>query len=74
MHYDKMVTATKNGKITKNFFIPLSLKSRIRVRMENILRKTTVSKHKICNMQFRFRLRKVLGIERIERQNEVRGT
>ena len=34
MHYDKMVTATKNGKITKNFFIPLSLKSRIRVRME----------------------------------------
>jgi len=74
VHYDKMVTATKNGKITKNFFIPLSLKSRIRVRMENILRKTTVSKHKRCGMQFRFRLRKVLGIERIERQNEVRGT
>jgi len=24
-----MVTATKNGKITKNFFITLSLKSRI---------------------------------------------
>jgi len=70
-----MVTATKNGKITKNFFIPLSLESRIRVRMENILRKKmTVSKHKRCSMQFRFRLRKVLGIERIERQNEVRGT
>jgi len=70
-----MVTATKNGKITKNFFIPLSLKSRIRVRMENILRKKmTVSKYKRCSMQFRFRLRKVLGVERIERQNEVRGT